>query len=389
MKPLPLILPLLFLILSPPARTAAVDDAIAAIREVGAEGEGNREAAQAWQTLAARDASAILPLLNSMAESPPLARNWIRSALEVIFSRVARENPDQLPLSEIEAFLLDPSGYGPARDLALALLATVRPARAAELEPGFLDDPSPDLRRRSVALLVEQGRSHLDEGRREEAVELLREALAAARHADQIQDIAQFLRKRGEVEVDLPGQFGFLMDWHLIGPFDNTDLAGFDAIYPPETTVDLGAVYPGKDDREVTWRPHTTDDDYGMVDFNEPFGYLKGVVGYAFTEFHSDRERDAELRLGCKNAWKVWFNGELVFGRDEYHRGMRIDQYQLPVRLQEGTNTILLKICQNEETQDWTKEWQFQLRVCDPAGSAILSTDRRPVGETPVTSGRP
>ena len=86
-----------------------------------------------------------------------------------------------------------------------------------------------------------------------------------------------------------------------------------------------------------------------------------------------------------KNAWKIWLNGELVFGRDEYHRGIRIDQYILPVHLNEGKNTLLVKACQNEQEQDWTVQWQFQLRVTDETGTAILSTDRKP---TPDISSR-
>ena len=35
-----------------------------------------------------------------------------------------------------------------------------------------------------------------------------------------------------------------------------------------------------------------------------------------------------------------------------------------------------MKLCQDGQTQDWTKEWQFQFRVCDAAGTAILALDR-------------
>ena len=114
-----------------------------------------------------------------------------------------------------------------------------------------------------------------------------------------------------------------------------------------------------------------------MVDFNEPYGALKEVTGYAQTEFISASDRPAELRLGCKNAWKIWLNGELVFGRDEYHRGMRIDQYKLPVQLRKGANTILVKACQNEQKEEWTVQWQFQLRVCDATGTAIHSLPKK------------
>ncbi|MFP6574018.1 MAG: hypothetical protein VB912_02625, partial [Pirellulaceae bacterium] len=67
---------------------------------------------------------------------------------------------------------------------------------------------------------------------------------------------------------------------------------------------------------------------------------------------------------------------ELLFQRDEYHRGMRLDQYRLKAKLKQGRNVIMLKLCQNEQMENWTKEWQFQLRVCDATGTAILSTSR-------------
>ncbi len=110
-----------------------------------------------------------------------------------------------------------------------------------------------------------------------------------------------------------------------------------------------------------------------MVDLNVPFGKLKEVVGYAWTPFRCEKEQQVELRIGCKNAWKLWVNGVLVFERNEYHRGMRMDQYRFPLKLKAGDNQILMKLCQNEQLEDWTVQWQFQLRVCDASGTAILS----------------
>jgi len=174
----------------------------------------------------------------------------------------------------------------------------------------------------------------------------------------------------------LTRHFGFLVDWQMAGPFHNKDRAGFAAVFGPEKNAALSVTYDGMKGK-VKWQPYSTDDEYGMVDFNKPYGDLKEVTGYAQTEFVSLTDRPAELRLGCKNAWKIWLNGELVFERDEYHRGMRIDQYQLPVQLEKGSNTILVKACQNEQVEDWTVQWQFQLRVCDATGTAIHSAAKK------------
>ena len=347
------------------------------VRQTGPEGAGSVAAAEGWRELTRRDATAIVPLLRSMKDSGPLAQNWLRSAVEVIFSRSFEESPDQVPFDELRAFLLDTSQLVRARELAFSLIESAAPDRIDDLRKSFLDDPSPELRRGSVGLLIEKGQKELSAGETDEAATTLRAALDAARDVEQIRTIAKLLREKVSQPVDLPRHFGFLMYWHVIGPFDNEGREGFSRIYPPEESIDLTATYRGKTE-DVSWQPYATTDEYGMVNFNDPYSPLKQVVGYAYTEFVAENDRTAELRLGCKNAWKIWFNGEFLFGRDEYHRGMRIDQYVLPINLKKGKNTILVKACQNEEDQNWTREWQFQLRVCDSSGTAILSTDRKP-----------
>jgi hypothetical protein len=176
------------------------------------------------------------------------------------------------------------------------------------------------------------------------------------------------------------------MDWHVIGPFDNRKRAGHEMVFPPETSVNLTAQYDGREMKPgeknpVKWVPYTSSSQFGVVDFNKPVGMLKEVAGYAFTEFNSPEERDAEIRLSCKDAWKVWCNGQLLFARDEYHRGTQIDLYRMPVKLKKGANRILVKCCQNEQTETWTVEWEFQMRICDATGTAILATDRKPTPE--------
>jgi hypothetical protein len=90
------------------------------------------------------------------------------------------------------------------------------------------------------------------------------------------------------------------------------------------------------------------------------------------TKFNSDKNQTVDLRLGTPNAWKLWVNGELLFAREEYHRGTKLDQYRVAAKLKAGENLILLKVCQNEQNDDWAQKYQFQLRGADPAGSAIL-----------------
>ena len=350
------------------------DKSVAALRAVGGEGQGNLAAGQAMQRLAKSRAVKLPALLSAMDGANPFAANYIRGAVDVIVGNTLAKG-GQLPMVELGEFLLKKSHDTKPRALAFDLIRRVDADAAEQLVPGFLGDPSVDLRREAVTRLIGQAMGLVKSDNKPAAVLLYRQALDAARDLDQIQSISGELRELGR-KVNLTRHFGFLVNWQMAGLFHNKDRAGFAEVFGPEKNSNLSASYNGMDGK-VKWQPYSTDDEYGMVDFNKPYGDLKEGTGYAQTEFFSGSDRPAELRLGCKNAWKVWLNGELVFGRDEYHRGMRIDQYKLPVQLKKGSNTILVKACQNEQVEDWTVQWQFQLRVCDATGTAIHSAAKK------------
>ena len=379
MKPLSLILLGTTLVVA----TAQADfkSDVAAIRQVGGEGKGNPQAAAAWKNLVQTDAKSLVPLLAAMDDANDLAANYLRSAVDAIVDRELAAKR-ALPQGDLEKFLADTKHNPRARRLAYELIARISTATGEKLLPTFLNDPSVELRRDAVQGLIDAADKALAAQDTAASTKEFSNALTYARDEAQIKKVAGELRKLGQ-EVDLPKHFGFLTHWKLIGSFDNTKLVGFDTAYPPEKAVNLAAAYDGKLEK-ARWVDVATANDYGMVDFNKPFGDLKGVTGYAFTEFNAATARPAELRLGCKNGWKIWFNGKLLFGRDEYHRGARIDQYRLPVELKAGRNTILVKVCQNEDVKDWTKEWEFQLRVCDATGTAILAKDRPPTPKGPA-----
>ncbi|MFN9915552.1 MAG: hypothetical protein ACK53L_23375, partial [Pirellulaceae bacterium] len=73
---------------------------------------------------------------------------------------------------------------------------------------------------------------------------------------------------------------------------------------------------------------------------------------------------------------KLWVNGQEVFTHEVYHAGMSIDQYIGSVKMKAGDNEIVLKICQNEQTESWAQRWQFQLRISDATGKAVLAQNR-------------
>jgi hypothetical protein len=182
----------------------------------------------------------------------------------------------------------------------------------------------------------------------------------------------------------LAAHFGFVRQWLLLAPFDNTGGAGFNIAYPPEKGVDPKAAYKGKKGAEARWIAFSTADPYGAIDLNKTLGKQQGVVGYAYAAIESPVERPVQIRAGTLNALKIFFNGKEVFHVEEYHHGIEMDQYVAKVTLKPGRNELLLKVCQNEQKEDWAQDWGFQVRLCDPVGAAVPFTQIRiKTDETP------
>ena len=359
----------LCLLLSATLLHGALDDSVKLLAGVAREGQGNEAASAAWRDVVQAGPAALRTLLAAAGRGSPVADNWLRLAADAIVDAALRDR-QALPLGELEAFVKDTTHPDAARVLAFDLLRQADAARADAVEPSLLADPVQELRRGAVQGIIDAARGQSGEVARA----TYQRALDAVRDEDQTKTIAEALKELG-VPVDLPRHFGFLMQWQVIGPFDNTDRKGFGAVFPPEKELRYDREYAGKSG-QVQWQPFASADPYGKLDLNKPLGMEKEATAYAAATFDSAVERDAELRLGCKNAWKVWLNGELLFGRDEYHRGQRMDQYKLPCRLKKGANVVLVKACQNEQKEQWTVEWEFQLRVCDRAGTAIFTASK-------------
>jgi hypothetical protein len=342
------------------------------IKAVGREGAGNVEAAKAWRELV-RLGPAVLPtVLAAFDDTDSTAANWLRTAVDAIAER-ALEKKQPLPTAEMEQFILRQQHNGAARRLAYEWLARVDPQAPARLLPGMLHDPSLELRRDAVARVLQDAQQKLNQDDKAGATAAFRKALSGALDRDQVDRIAKELHTLG-VEVDLAAHFGFIRRWRLIGPFDSHGGAGFQKSFPPEKNIDLAATYQGKNATPIRWIRYTTTDPYGIVDVNKALGKHMGAAAYASAAVLSPTERPVQIRAGSQNALKIYLNGKLIFFREEYHHGMQMDQHIGTGLLRAGRNELLIKLCQNEQTDDWAQNWSFQVRICDLIGDPVPVT---------------
>jgi hypothetical protein len=350
------------------------------IKKVGREGAGNVQASKAWKELSRCGPEALPAILAGFDGADAIAANWLRAAVDSIAERSLKAKHD-LPATALEAFVRDRQHDSAARRLAYEWLARVDSRTPARLLPDMLLDPSLELRRDAVALATRQAQQKLDRGDRTAAITGFRKALLGARDRDQVDEIARKLKTLG-VEVDLAAHFGFIRQWMLLGPFDSIGGAGFQKVYPPEQGIDLTATYTGKKGVTLRWAEHSTVDPYGMVDLNKAIGKHMGAAGYAFATVVSFTARPIQIRVGSNNAIKLFLNGKQTFFREEYHHGLEMDQHVGFGTLKAGRNEILIKVCQNEQTDDWAQSWSFQLRICDAVGSPV---PLKLVSEKPTT----
>src|SRR4051794_21429251 len=85
------------------AENENLKSALHTIRRVGPEGKGSAEAAGAWKVLARTPIEQLPLLLAGMDGATPLARNWIRAAVDEIVDSAER-GKKQLPTVGLESF---------------------------------------------------------------------------------------------------------------------------------------------------------------------------------------------------------------------------------------------------------------------------------------------
>ena len=336
--------------------------------DIGAASQA--DAQRAWQAVAvAGTANDIPEILAAMKGVGPLADNWLRSAVDTIAERELQKS-GELPTELLESFTLDQKQAPRARRIAYEWLSKVDATAPARLLPQMLDDPSLELRYDALTRLLAEAKKSEDE---QVKLRKYRRALRSARNITQLKTCAEALKEMGQTP-DMAREIGFLTHWKVIGPFDNTERAGFDKVFPPELGIDLEAEYAGKSGL-VKWKEIEAEQEdlkqLGHVDFNVAIVEEKNVVAYALTTFVVSEDMQVECRYETIEATKLWLNGVEIAVKNVYHSGYHFDQYIVPCRLKRGENRILIKVCQNEQTDSWTRPWEFRLRITDKLGGAI------------------
>lgn len=254
----------------------------------------------------------------------------------------------RLPAAQAEAAYLRTLDTMPTAT-AVRGLARVGDAKAAAYLARLANG---DLAAEAQHAMVAIGRRLAQAGDRDGAVSAFRQALDAGALVE------NELRLLGE-PVTITARDGVVGAWWIIGPFDAPDVASWKNKEFPEEGVDLKAKRDGKG-----WRPVQTGQAEGVVNLDPLFRKNDLVTAYAFAEIVSKKAREAVLKCGSDDGIRVWVNDELVHDNPAL-RGVTPGEDSVRIRLKEGSNTLLVKVCEQRG------DWSFCVRLEDGKGRPL------------------
>jgi hypothetical protein len=357
-----------------------LDRSLRAIAVADGSTSVDQAAAAAAGSLQSLPSTKVTSVLSGFQGASKRGKNWLRA----LAADVSDNGPFQK--DSLLDFFNDRSGDADARYVAFQLLIQHDGDLQSKLLGNAETDPSLPVRFLKIKSMIDQAGIER-ESQSDQAVAILRQVIANGRSPQQLEKAAKILADL-DVIVDLADELGMIRTWWLIGPFDNASSKHFDTAYLPENRyLESGSPIlrdaagdpkpeQGKG-RSVVWQKIQSDDNLGMVDLNAPLSHEKDAAAYLFGKFSVDggpSDLNAQVRIGCITANKVWINGKLVSSNEVYHSGTRIDQYVDDCQLLDGENTVVIKVMQNAQTESWAQDWQFQFRLTRPDGSAIKTS---------------
>ena len=343
-----------------------VAEALQTLDQVGPQGRGSKAASQAADRLLQEGIEILPQLFEHMDTDNLVAANWCRYVYQQIVTKELAKPEPRIPADFLRSYILESKHQGRARRLAWDLLDHVDPQFRQQQLPRLLDDR--EFRSEAVQRVLQQADQSRQAGKSKTAIKQYRLAFQHARESSQIIKAADQLEQL-KVKVNIIDQMGFLNRWYLLGPFDAPQFSGFEQAFPPESKVDLSATYAGQDGT-IGWKAYQTADRLGQTNLVQVIGPVKEAVGYAYTEVHAPSSQKAELRCGADDNMTVWINGKRAFSRGQWLNGTRLDRFSAPCELRQGTNRILIKICQGPQHKNPAvpNNWSFQIRFCDSTG---------------------
>lgn len=167
-------------------------------------------------------------------------------------------------------------------------------------------------------------------------------------------------------------KLGFVRKWNILGPFNNDNIAGIVSVNKIE--MDAKPEFKGSvtmaDGQKASWKEYESPE--GQMVFSDAFTKFPAdwKFGYAYAgiRIESPVQQNVQLRFSSFNGNAVFLNGRQIYNRTGLDADSP-DKTIVPVTLNSGANTILVKVCQTVENPSF--KWGFYFRITDVNGNPV------------------
>jgi HEAT repeat protein len=210
---------------------------------------------------------------------------------------------------------------------------------------------NPDLKQEAAQAVIAISRSAHLRGKDKTIV-----SLRAVLNADVVTDLKQ---QAQQILDSASAMADYIVDWQISAPYtkegmDHSQL--FNQLFPPEDSSLGRAAWESISAGTDPARPF-------IIDILKRFPG-DSRVGYVRTSVWSDVDRACQLWIGSDDGVKVWLNGQVVHSAN-VPRAITPDSDKFNVKLNQGWNSLMLKITQNN------MPWEFCVRFRNNDGLSI------------------
>ncbi len=170
--------------------------------------------------------------------------------------------------------------------------------------------------------------------------------------------------------VKFYSRIGTILEWQIIGEFENISASGFDKDWPPLYHPESNAVMTSKRGADIKWFEVPEYRPGHWINFSCHFHYTNSIV-FAQTFCKSPTDTIVQLRIGTSGSLKAWINDKTAISVEE-ERNNGLDTYIAEIKLNKGFNRILLQLGESE-----AGDLNFLCRITDENGFNIHGLEFR------------
>lgn len=131
----------------------------------------------------------------------------------------------------------------------------------------------------------------------------------------------------------------YIDSWYIIGPFANPGRQNIETYFPPESVIDLDAVYRDKNGRILRWVfQHSPSENV------RPLADTPYAIFYGYSEIWCEEAMNRTIAIGSDDYSKVWINGLLVWASGKQYKNWRADEAYRTVFFKKGLNKLLVRL---------------------------------------------